>query len=99
MNEANRGKETMKKTHVDSEERTTRADAARFLRELADRLEGGRVVLKQGGRDVTAEVPEQVSLEVSLDETSKAAKGTKWSLEVELDWYEGGERSGGVELG
>lgn len=93
------GPKRNKTVHVDSEERTGRTGAAAFLRELADRVEGGSVVLKQGEREVTAQVPDQVTLEVSLDEREKGTRGRKWSLEVELEWYEGDASGEGVELG
>ena len=73
----------------DSEEYTTAPRIAEFLRELADRVESRSLVLRQGEREVSAQLPESLVLEISLDEKEKAGKGTKRSLEVEIEWYEG----------
>ncbi len=90
-----------KKKHVlvDSKEHTNPGKVATFLRELADRVEGGEVVLRQGQDEVTARLPDQLILEVSLDEKQKGAKGIKKSLEVEVEWYEGEGTRGPVSLG
>lgn len=80
-----------------SEERMSRAAAAAFLRQLAERLEANAVVLKQGGRELALSLPEQVVLELKVE--SEGGKGrAKRSLEIELEWVEG-ETAGGVQLG
>jgi amphi-Trp domain-containing protein len=81
----------------ESEEKMSRANAAAFLRTLTDRLETGTVTLKQGEESVDLAVPENVVLEVKAEEEDKKS-GLKYQLEVELEWYEGDEKSAGVEL-
>lgn len=82
-----------------TEERKTRADAAAFLRQLADKLEPGRVVLRSGQDELTLDVPANVVLEVQVEEEAKGGGGLQHSLEVELTWREGGDAPGPLELG
>lgn len=81
-----------------SEEKADRARVCSFLRELADRIEQSNVVLTQGGEQTPVDIPDTVELEVKFEEeTGKGGK--EYSLEVELEWPEGGEAAGGVSLG
>ena len=81
-----------------SEERMARAAAAAFLRELADKVEGGEVVLRQGAEELTLTLPESLVLEVQAEDEDKGTRGIQHSLEVELAWFEG-EQGGPLELG
>lgn len=83
-----------------SEEKKTTADAAGFLRLLADKLEAGRVALQQGDSEVVLDVPGDVTLEVKAESEEKRS-GLLKSLEVEIEWYEGqgAEPKGPVTLG
>jgi amphi-Trp domain-containing protein len=74
---------------IKNKDRMAREDAAAFLRQLADKLESGKVHLVQGTREVAMEIPAQLTLEVKVDDKPKPRKGTKRSLEVELEWYPG----------
>ena len=85
-----------------SEEKKSGADAAALFRALADKIEGGRVVLRQGGEAVTLDIPNAVTLEVKAEEETRR-DGTgpvKLSLEVELEWIKGqaDEAPGGLVL-
>jgi amphi-Trp domain-containing protein len=83
-----------------SEEKTRRASAADFLRQLADKVDSGQVVLKQGGEETVLELPDNLTLEVKAEEEQKVGRPGKLSLEVELEWTPGQEKAaGGVELG
>ncbi|NLG66791.1 MAG: amphi-Trp domain-containing protein [Actinobacteria bacterium] len=82
-----------------SEVPQTRMETANFLRELADKVATGTVVLKRSGEEWEVVIPEHVVLEVQLDKKSKSGKGVKHSLEIEIEWYEGGAGAGPVELG
>lgn len=90
-----------KSVQFDSKEVTTTDRVAGFLRQLADRVESGQVVLRQGEgeAEVEVELPDSVVLEVSLDRKEKGPKGTKRSLEVEIEWYEEGRGRGPVRVG
>ena len=82
-----------------SEEKRDRADVAAFLRQLADKVEAGDVVLRQGADELTLSIPPVVTLEVKAEEES-SKKGPKNSLEIELEWRPGAEQQAGrLELG
>ena len=80
-----------------SEEKRSRPEVASFLRALAEKVETGQVILQQGEQSLTLDIPGNLTLEVKAEEEDKRTK-TKYSLEVELEWYPG-EASGGLTLG
>jgi amphi-Trp domain-containing protein len=77
-----------------SEERKSLTEVAAFLRELADRLDSNQVTLRQGAEELTLSIPDQVVLEIKVED-----EGTKHSLEVEIEWKDGDDAAGGVTLG
>lgn len=81
-----------------SEEPSSRQAAAEFLRNLADKVEAGRVVLKQGDTETVLEPTEKLTLEIKAEQKEKPGKPTKLQLEVELEWYPD-QPDSGVELG
>jgi len=83
-----------------SEDPMTRAQAAAFLRQLADKLDGGGDLTLSGGQgDVALAVPERLVLEVKAEEESKPGfDAHKRSLEIELEWKLGEDSSQGVSL-
>ena len=83
---------------VKSDQRKNLADAAVFLRELADKVESGQVTLVQGGQDVVVDLPETVSFELEYYEQPKKHR-VKKQLEIELEWTEGGKKKQDVTLG
>lgn len=83
---------------VKSDQRKNLADAGAFLRDLADKVESGKVTLVQGGQDVVVDLPETVSFELEYYEQPKK-HGLKKQLEIELQWIEGGKKKQGVILG
>ncbi|MCD6423922.1 MAG: amphi-Trp domain-containing protein [Anaerolineales bacterium] len=83
---------------VKSDQRKNLADAGAFLRDLADKVESGKVTLIQGGQDVVVDLPEIVSFELEYYEQPKK-HGLKKQLEIELQWTEGGKKKQGVILG
>jgi amphi-Trp domain-containing protein len=87
-----------KTTLFKSEERHDLQEVADFLRDLADRLEGGEVVLRRGDREVTVQLPDRVELEIEVEKKEKKRK-TKHSLEIEIEWKEGDFSGGPVTLG
>jgi len=80
-----------------SEERMTRGDASDFLRQLADKLAEGRVVLRQGQEEMELQLPPQLVLEVQVEDEDKKTKGVQHSLEVEIKWFDT-EQGGPLEL-
>lgn len=81
-----------------SEEKADRARVCSFLRDLADRIEENDVVLVQGDEETPVEIPDTMELEVKFEEET-GSSGKDYSLEVELEWPEGGEAEGSVSLG
>lgn len=83
---------------VKSDQIKNLADAAVFLRNLADKIESGHVTLVQGGQDVVVDLPETVGFEIEYYEQPKKS-GLKKQLEIELQWTEGGKKHQKVSLG
>ena len=83
---------------VKSDQKKNLADSAAFLRDLADKVENGKVTLVQGGKDVVVDLPETVSFELEYYEQPKK-HGIKKQLEIELQWTEGGKKKKNVTLG
>lgn len=81
-----------------SEERKRLGEAAEFLHQLADRLAAGEITLKQGADELTLSVPDNVVLELKVEEEAKR-NGKKQSLEIEIEWNEGETEESGVALG
>lgn len=81
---------------MSSEERKDLSAAASFLRDLADQLDDGQLVLRHGTEELNLSLPDQVVLEVKVEEEQERA-GKKMSVEVELEWTEG--ETSGVTLG
>lgn len=71
-----------------SEERMSREALASFLRDLASRIESGKVVLRSSGGETPVDLPEQVKLEVEY-ETKAKGSGARQELELEISWGSG----------
>ena len=67
-----------------SKEKKSAADIATTLRQIADKVEAGSLILKQGGSDVALDFPGQMTLELKVEE-EQGRTMTK-SLEIELEW-------------
>ena len=81
-----------------SEERKELSAVAVFLRQLADKLDGSQVILRQGAEEIVLNIPNNVVLELKAEEEAKKGK-MKRTLEVEIEWIEGDESGGEVSLG
>lgn len=80
-----------------SEERKNRSEVSEFLHQLADRVSKGQVVLSQGQEEITLALPQNLVLEVQVEDEDKGARGIQHSLEVELKWYDD-DQGGTLEL-
>ncbi len=80
-----------------SEERKSREEVSNFLRQLADRISDGTVVLSQGTEELTLELPQQLVLEVEAEDKMKGAKGVQHNLEIEIKWFDN-EPEGPLQL-
>jgi amphi-Trp domain-containing protein len=83
---------------VKSDLRKKLPEVAGFLRELADKVEGGQITLVQGEQDVVVDLPSTVKFEIEYYEQPKK-RGLKKQLEIELQWVEGGKKRETVTLG
>lgn len=93
--EENMGRETRL---FKSEERKNREDVGNFLHQLADKIMNGKIILSQGGEELTLQLPQNLILEVQVEDEEKGAKGTQHSLEVEIKWFDTDEHIGALEL-
>jgi amphi-Trp domain-containing protein len=77
----------MKNILFKSEEYKTSKEAAKILRQIADKVEQRKLTLKKGSEEISIDIPENVELEIKVDEKRKG--GVKKSLEIEIEWKEG----------
>ncbi len=82
-----------------SEERKNRSEVAAFLRQIAEKIESGQVILRQGEEELVLEVPGNLILEVQVEDEDKKSKGIQHSLELEIKWYDHDPSGGALELG
>jgi amphi-Trp domain-containing protein len=75
-----------------------RSDVGTFLHQLAEKIEGGTVVLSQGEREITLEIPNSLRFELEVQDKDTKRKGVKHSLELELKWFEGDNAGGPLEV-
>jgi amphi-Trp domain-containing protein len=81
-----------------SEERKSIQGVAKFLHQLADKLAENKVILRRGTEEIQVSIPDNVILELKVEEEIKKGK-TQKSLEIEIEWIEGDESGGVVTLG
>ena len=81
-----------------SEENKNRADVSSFLHQLADKVGEGRVVLRQGQEELPLEIPQNLVLEIQVEDEDKKQKGIQHSLEIEIKWFDSDTASGPLEL-
>jgi amphi-Trp domain-containing protein len=82
-----------------SEERKNRSEVSSFLHQLADKINEGQVVLRQGGEEIILDLPQGLILEIQVEDEDKKRKGIQHSLEVEIKWFDGDDKGGPLELG
>ena len=82
-----------------SEENKNRADVSSFLHQLADKVGEGRVVLRQGQEELPLEIPQNLVLEIQVEDEDKKQKGIQHSLEIEIKWFDSDSAGGSLELG
>ncbi len=80
-----------------SEEKKTSSDIANTLRQIADKIDDGTMILKQGTEEITLEFPKKMVLELKIEE-EQGKKRLKKSFEIELEWIMGEEQSDGATI-
>ncbi len=81
-----------------SKERKSRQEVSDFLHKLADKVASGNLVLKQGQEEVNLELPDNLILEIEVEDEHKRNKGVRHELEIELKWYDNDDAGGPLEL-
>ena len=81
-----------------SKEQRDAQGVATFLRDLADKVEAGEVVLMRGEQEVPLEVPDRVDLKVTAKEKDKK-RGTRVTFKMTLKWWEGDTEHAKLTLG
>ena len=81
-----------------SKEWKNREEMATFLRELADRMAEGEVVIKQGADDVVLTLPDSMRLKVKAKRKTKK-RGKKFGFNIKVKWLEGDKGRAGITLG
>lgn len=77
-------------TLFEDERRQTRAEVARYLRSVADKLDAGEAItFTAGDRTVSVEPSARPTFEVKVErETARGAETGELSVELELEWAE-----------
>jgi amphi-Trp domain-containing protein len=88
------GKETVL---FKSEEKKSSIDVANTLRQIADKIDDGTMILKQGSEEITLEFPKNMVLELKIEE-EQGKKKLKKSFEIELEWVIGDEQAGSTSI-
>ena len=81
------------RTLYESESHRTTAEVIDFLQQLARWLGDRRLGLDRDGETMWMAVPDEVELEIELEEENEGDRWVKRSLEIEITWME--ERVGG----
>jgi amphi-Trp domain-containing protein len=69
------------------------------MQQLAAKIGEGQVVLRQGQQEITLDLPQNLILEIQVEDEDKKSKGIQHSLEVEIKWYDDDVASGPLQLG
>ena len=88
------GKETVL---FKSEEKKASSDIANTLRQIADKIDDGTMILKQGSEEITLEFPKNMVLDLKIEE-EQGKKKLKKSFEIELEWIIGEEQADGATI-
>lgn len=81
-----------------SQEKKNRADVSTFLHQLADKVSQGTIILSKGSDELTLQIPEDLTLEIQVENEEKKKKGVQHSLEVEIKWFDNSDGPTNLEL-
>ena len=79
----------MEKVILKVEEKRSRSEIVEFLTEIAQKIDKGVVKLIQAEKSVELSIPEELTLEIKVEEKIKQNRPRKIQLEIELEWFEG----------
>jgi amphi-Trp domain-containing protein len=80
-----------------SEEKKSSIEIVNTLRQIADKIDDGTMILKQGPEEITLEFPKNMVLELKIEE-EQGKKKLKKSFEIELEWVVGEEQAGSTSI-
>jgi len=75
-----------------SEEKKSYSEIVNALRQLADKIDDGTMILKQGSEEIKIEFPTNMIFELQIEE--EYGEKLKKSFEIELEWIVGEEQAG-----
>ncbi|RQG97045.1 amphi-Trp domain-containing protein [Natrarchaeobius chitinivorans] len=83
------------------EQRMDRAEIADYLRTVADSLEAGEsITLEAGDESVTMTPPSRPTFEIKAEHETPSSGGQgELSVEFELEWDEGEDEAGDLQIG
>ncbi|MDX1662907.1 MAG: amphi-Trp domain-containing protein [Candidatus Promineifilaceae bacterium] len=76
------------KTLYESESYRTVPEVIEFFRQLAHWLEDRRIIFPHGEEEIVIEIPDEVVLEIELEEEDAGVNRIERSLEIEIEWTE-----------
>jgi amphi-Trp domain-containing protein len=82
-----------------SEDRKYRDELSAFLTQLAAKIAEGEVVLRQGSEEIKLQLPNNLILEIQVEDEDKKRKGIQHSLELEIKWFDNDSSADPLELG
>jgi amphi-Trp domain-containing protein len=82
-----------------SEDRKNRDEVSAFLNQLAGKISEGEVVLRRGQEEIKLQLPDNLILEIQVEDEDKKRKGIQHSLELEIKWFDDDSPAGPLELG
>lgn len=82
----------------ETEREQTRGEIAATLRSVADKLDAGEdITIRAGEESVSLDVPERPTFEIKAEREGRPPS-TELSVEFELEWDEGQDSGGDVEV-
>ncbi|WP_319575383.1 amphi-Trp domain-containing protein [uncultured Desulfobacter sp.] len=85
------------KVLLKSEEKMSKLEAAKLLRDIAEKIEKGKVTLRKGKDETVLDIPERVEVEIKAEEEVGKRKIER-KLEIEIEWKVGDHKGAGGQL-
>ena len=79
-----------------SEEKKSATEIANILRQIADKIDSGSIILQKGGDEITVTFPDNMVFELKVEE--EQGRKLKKSFEIELEWIPGEEKTGATKI-
>ena len=86
-----------KRVMLDSREKKTPAEAAAFLRDIADRIEKQEIIFSQGEKKTRIKIPAAFLFRFSAKE-KPVINDTKYAISLDLKWTEEDLKHSGLKM-